>query len=115
MSLDVYLEVEVDTGGESPHVVELFSANITHNLNVMADAAGIYGALWRPDENGIETAGQLIEPIAEGIRVLRSDPERFRTYEPENKWGTYDNFVPWLEKYLEACKAHPKAKVRTWR
>ncbi len=28
----------------------VFEYNITHNLGVMADAAGIYEALWRPEE-----------------------------------------------------------------
>ncbi len=31
---------------------EVYSANITHNLGEMADKAGIYYALWRPEEKG---------------------------------------------------------------
>lgn len=31
-----------------------YHANITHNLGKMAEAAGIYHALWRPDEIGIK-------------------------------------------------------------
>ena len=42
MSLDVWLNAVVKT--------QVFSANITHNLGKMADEAGIYKALWRPDE-----------------------------------------------------------------
>jgi len=52
MSLDVYLEVTKPT--------TIFEANITHNLNRMAQAAGIYEALWCPDEIGITKAAQLI-------------------------------------------------------
>jgi hypothetical protein len=37
MSLDIWLETEVDTGGKEPHKVELYSGNITHNLNTMAE------------------------------------------------------------------------------
>lgn len=33
---------------------EGYSANITHNLGAMAEAAGIYLALWRPEEIGIK-------------------------------------------------------------
>jgi hypothetical protein len=33
--------------------------------------------------------------------------ERYRALEPENKWGTYDNFVPWVERYLAACEEYP--------
>ena len=48
MSLDIWLEIEVDAGGKEPHKVELFSSNITHNLSKMAEEAGIYTALWHP-------------------------------------------------------------------
>ena len=51
MSLDFYLYVDVDTGGEEPHRTDLCDKNITHNLTEMADKAGIYKCLWRPDEN----------------------------------------------------------------
>lgn len=59
---------------------EIFSANITHNLNKMADAAGIYMCLWRPDEIEITKASQLIEPLRNGLHTLISDPERFMEY-----------------------------------
>lgn len=35
----------------------LYDANITHNLNRMADEAGIYEHVWRPEEIGVTTAG----------------------------------------------------------
>ena len=103
MSLDVYLSAVRRT--------EVYSANITHNLNKMADAAGIYKHLWRPDEIGIKHAGELIEPLREGLALLESDPERFKAYNPSNGWGSYDGFVPWLRHYLAACEANPDAEV----
>jgi len=89
----------------------LYHANITHNLNSMAEEAGIYGITWRPEENGIERAAQLIEPLADGIARMKSDPDRFRRFNPENGWGSYDAFIPWLESYLSACREHPDALV----
>lgn len=105
------MSLDVDTGGQEPYTVQLFSANITHNLNTMADAAGIYKALWRPEEIGITQAGQLIEPLTAGLRLLRADPDRFKALNPPNGWGDYDGFVPWIEAYLAACREHPKAEV----
>lgn len=90
---------------------EVFSSNITHNLTKMAEAAGIYEYVWRPDEVGITKAHQLIEPLRRGIDTLRSDESRFRALEPTNKWGTYDSFIPWLAEYVEACLAWPDADV----
>ena len=115
MSLDIWLEVEVDTGGKEPHKVELFSANITSNLNKMAEEAGIYTALWHPyDLWENPTAEMLIPLLEEGLENLKSNPEHFKQFDASNGWGTYKDFVPFVENVLSACKKHPKASVRTW-
>lgn len=103
MSLDVYLTVVKPT--------KVFSANITHNLGLMAEAAGIYYHLWRPEELGITKARQLIEPLRAGIALMKSDPSRFTAFNPENGWGSYERFVPWIEKYLAACIENPDAAI----
>jgi hypothetical protein len=87
----------------------------THNLGAMADEAGIYDIVWRPEENGITKAKQMIEPLANAITAMMADPERFKKFDAPNGWGLYEHFVPWLERYLEACKAHPEANVRASR
>jgi hypothetical protein len=93
----------------------VFDYNITHNLGEMADAACIYYHLWRPDEIGITKADQLIEPLRAGLALLRSNPEIFKKYNPENGWGDYEGFVRFVEAYLEACKQYPEAEVRASR
>lgn len=103
MSLDVYLS--------ATRPVEVYWANITHNLVGMADAAGIYQALWRPEEIGITKASQLIEPLTKGLELLKSDPAKFEAFNSPNGWGLYENFMPFVEKYLEACKENPDADV----
>jgi hypothetical protein len=90
---------------------EIYNANITHNLNKMADAAGIYKHLWRPDEIGITKASQLIEPLRIGLALLRSDPERFRKLNPENGWGNYEGLIRFVENYLQVCEQYPEADV----
>ena len=90
---------------------EVYWANITHNLNVMAKEAGIYQHLWRPEELGITRAGDLIEPLSCGVAKMEAEPERFKALNPPNGWGSYDGFVPWIKRYLEACREHPEALV----
>lgn len=103
MSLDVTLMAVRRT--------EVFSSNITHNLNKMADEAGIYHACWRPDEIGIKKAGDLIPLLEKGLADLKARPEHFEQFNAENGWGLYKHFVPWVEKYLEACRDYPDAEV----
>ena len=107
MSLDVYLVAARPT--------EVYWANITHNLGRMAGEAGIYQALWRPEEIGLTTAAQLIEPLAAGLALLKADPARFEAHNSPNGWGLYKNFVPFVERYLEACRENPDATIRVSR
>jgi hypothetical protein len=107
MSLDVYLTAVRPT--------EVYSRNITHNLNKMAMEAGIYEALWRPEEIGIVRADQLIEPLTVGLEKLKADPERFKEFNATNGWGMYDNLIDFVEDYLQACKENPDAAVRACR
>lgn len=93
----------------------LYSSNITHNLNKMAAEAGIYKHLWRPDEIGFDRAEQLIQPLTDGLALLKSDPARFEAFNSPNGWGMYEHFVRFVEDYLNACIERPKAKVRVSR
>ncbi len=89
----------------------IYSANITHNLGKMAQEASIYLALWRPEEIGITHAYQLVDPLRAGLELLRSDPDHFKAFNPENGWGNYDVFVEFVEQYLEACEDYQTAEV----
>lgn len=107
MSLDVSLSAVRET--------RVFEYNITHNLGEMADAAGIYKHLWRPDELGITVAQQLIEPLTEGLFRLRSDPVKYKSFNPENGWGNYDDLVAFVTEYLQACVNNPDGIIRACR
>lgn len=116
MSLDIWMSMEVDTGGTEPYYLELFSANITHNLGDMAAAAGIYNALWHPyelNDGSDPTADVLIPWLENGLKNLKENPDHYKKFNSPNGWGMYDNFVPFVEKVLDACKKHPKATVNT--
>jgi hypothetical protein len=107
MSLDVYLERE---DGQN-----LYWRNITHNLNKMAVTAGIYEYLWRPEEIGITTAHQLIEPISKGIAFLSMYRTICEQDTPPNRWGNWQNLYDFCCDYLKACSEHPMASVRVSR
>lgn len=93
----------------------VYSANITHNLGKMADEAGIYQHLWRPEEVGIDTASQMIDPLRIGLATLKADPDKFAPFNPENGWGNYDNLVAFVEGCLKACEDNPAAAVSVCR
>lgn len=89
----------------------VFDYNITHNLNQMADAAGIYKYLWRPDEINISKAGQLIEPLKIGLKELEDNPEKYKALNPANGWGNFEGLVNFVKSYLSACIQYPDADI----
>jgi hypothetical protein len=107
MSLDFSLSRVQET--------EVYSANITHNLGKMADAAGIYYALWRPEERDYRIASDIIPVLEEGLQKLKNDPAHYKTFDADNGWGLYEHFVPFVEKVLNACKEYPDAKIEVSR
>ena len=122
MSLDVYLSMTLDVGRPplrdgsiDLETVEFFSRNITHNLGKMADEAGLYEACWRPNENGIMEAKQLIPVLESGLARLLEGEDYYKQFSPKNGWGNYNVLVRFVETYLEACKKYPNAEVSVWR
>lgn len=90
---------------------EVYWANITHNLNQMAEAAGLLYPLWHPEDIGAATADQLINPLRAGLALLESDRQRFEQFNPSNGWGSYDALVKFTKRYLAACEEYPDATV----
>lgn len=140
MSLDIYLYREkrtsYDKGKTYTDSLEcVYDSNITHNLGSMAQKAGLYEALWRPymlhkewkdnflddeqedmfEEGVTMYAKDIISKIEEGLKFLKRKPEYFEEFNSPNGWGKYEHFVPFVENYLNACKEHPEAIVKTSR
>ncbi len=110
MSLDFSLCYKNDE-----HFTEVFERNITHNLGEMAEKAGIYKALWRPEEDGFVKAKDIIEILEKGLKLLKGNPKKFEKYNSPNGWGMYEHFVPFVEAVLEACKEYPNAIIEVSR
>jgi len=98
--------------------VSIYENNITHNLTKMADSVllsngkSLYEILWRPEENGYTKAGDIQSFLHEGMIELTDFPERYKPYNPENGWGSYDNLMEFISSYYLACLQNPEAELR---
>lgn len=107
MSLDITLEDPTAT-----YETCVFETNITHNLSEMAEKAEIYKAIWCPDEIKPSPKAKDIIPLIEsGLDLLKKDPNFYKIHNAFNGWGTYNDFIPFLEEYLDALKTYPEAKI----
>lgn len=125
MSLTIYIQKTKEEDSEV-----LFRQNITHNLNYMAEAAGLYEAMWRPYrlhkdykytfsveeeyefENSVEIiASSLLPVLMNGYRELLMNPDEYKKYNPENLWGDYDGLVRVVSDYIVAINEYPNGYV----
>lgn len=109
MSLDVVL-----SEGNDGDPIEVYSASIRHNLAEMAMFAGLYTALWHPDELGIETAQELVPYLMSGYVFLKKCPNRCKELEPLNKCCKYEDLLLFTADYIRACKEHPTSHVAAY-
>lgn len=100
MSLDIWLTEKVET--------EVVSKNITHNLSIMWKEAGIYDALYLSEG---KMANEVLPLLEDGLKVMVSDPERFKQFDSANGWGLYKHAVPWLSELISAFKEHPNGII----
>lgn len=119
---------------ESQYTEYLYETNITHNLTEMADACGLYEVLWKPYVTHVEYKScddldhhcnqekelivrsiDITDKVSAGLKILKSDPVRFKKYNSPNGWGMYKHFVPFVENYLKALKEYPKAIIKVSR
>lgn len=115
MSLDVTLT--------AVRPMEVYSGNITHNLNKMAmevwvgdrfsEPVTLYSVLWRPDELAIPItkASELADYLDMGFNELLADPEKYKQFEASNGWGTYDGLLNFVYMYRNACWNNPDATI----
>lgn len=88
--------------------VEVFDINITHNLSVMAAEAGVYDELWC---GGGRTARDILPTLETGLTKLRDNPDHFKRFDASNGWGTYSDFVRFVEDVIQACHEFPDAEI----
>lgn len=104
MSYDVYMEI--DTGLRMATVEEV--GNYTSNV----------GSMWRKAiEGGLRSldslTGEEALPILQaGIEYMNAHWAEMIAMNPKSGWGDAEGALRYLEKIRNACREHPKARVR---
>ena len=91
-----------------------FHLNITHNLTEMADkccvpldnnnSVSLYQLMWHPEDTlGIITPTMdYVTELMSCYKMLAENPDLFKRYNPDNGWGTYEQLLHKVKKYIEA-------------
>ena len=108
MGLHIELKQEVHEGYEYVS----FYGSVTHNLKTMAKVVDIYEPVWYPENcELLKSAKDLVEPLRNALRKLARNPEFYKTFNARNGYGTYEQFVEFLQDYLVACLRNPDAQI----
>lgn len=103
MELDIYLKEIIQT--------TVYSDSITHNVVPMAQKAGIYRMVWRPEEAGISVAKELIDPLEKAVKDMINNRGDYVALSPANSLVSYEEFLGFLVRLADNCKRNPQASV----
>lgn len=116
MSLDISMIFdECPRCGEDVEPIDV--GNITHNLTEMAEAAGLYEAMWRPEDikAGVVTGRDVLPLLEDGIAWLVAHKEEAEKLNPENGWGDYDCLLATARAYRDVCRQYPGGRISVGR
>ena len=83
--------------------------NVTYNVSdLLSHAFGCENfATFINGQNGL----YLIPYIERAIHRLKKNPEYFKQFEASNGWGTVEQMIPYLERFLDSCKCDLEENV----
>ena len=82
---------------------------INHTSNTAAmikEVCGSYPSAW----DG-RTCKDLLPILRSGIELLQRDPDHYRSYEPDNRWGTVESTLEFLRAIADNCRIYPTAVI----
>lgn len=108
-----------DKDKEEFHEEDCWWGNITHDLGEIASHVPIgdttlYYVCWRPEEIGVETAGEILPLLVKGIQYMVEHRKELLKYEFSKSRGAYNDFMKFLLNYKQACEDNdPECKIYT--
>ena len=90
----------------------IFTQKMDNKLKEIAKVAGIYECLWVPDERGISTAAQMVEPLIEAVTDLVAEQKKYEAFDNSDVW---QDFLQSCSNYLKACRMNPETVVKVSR
>lgn len=111
MSLDLF--ISPDPCKHCGRGEDRLEFNCTYNLSPM------WYAIFPGDDGMVQIDGltgqEAIHKILTAINEMTDREEEMRELEPENGWGSYDEFLSFLRNLAEACIKYPNSKWSSWR
>lgn len=105
MSYDISLMI--NTSIEDKEVAEI--GNYTYNCSKMfVIASECDKSLGDLHEMSCKDAEAI---VAKAVENMQKAPAKYKAMNPENGWGSYETFLPFIEKLLREIRANPNGKI----
>ena len=104
MSYDVSFKAKLEGADQWIYVGEDWINHTSNTGAMIKEVCGSYPSDW--DGKKCSEIGPVIR---NGANKLLANSQRYRRFEPENKWGTVESTIHFLYKIADNCDEYPTA------
>lgn len=106
MSYDVSFKAKLEGVDQWVYVGDDWINHTTDAGAMIKEVCGSYPSDW----NG-KSCEELLPILDKGIELLTKYSNRYRCFEPDNRWGSVESTITFLSRIRDNCKQYPSAKV----
>ncbi len=104
MSYDVSFKAKLEGADQWVYVGADWINHTSNTATMIKEVCGSYPSEW----NGKKCV-DMYPVLMQGISLLNLHPQRYRQFEPDNKWGSVESTMDFLQKIADTCDKYPTA------
>lgn len=106
MSYDVSFRAKLEGVDQWVPVGEDYINHTSNTAAMIKEVCGSYPSEW----NG-KRCSELLPALTAAVKELQFNAERYRQFEPSNKWGSVESTLKFLDRIRVCCEAFPTAII----
>ena len=106
MSYDISFKAKLEGVDQWVYVGDDWINHTSNTAAMIKEVCGSYPSAW----NG-KRCSDMYPVLMQGASLLNLNREKYRQFEPSNKWGTVETTIDFLMKISDNCDKYPTAII----
>lgn len=104
MSYDISFKAKLEGVNQWVYVGDDWINHTSNTAAMIKEVCGSYPSQW----NG-KRCSDMLPVLTDAIKELQLNSDKYRCFEPDNKWGTVETTISFLDRICVNCAKYPSA------